>query len=149
MILDALTREVNRAAHNDAALSVAVADIDLFKQINDTQGHAVGDVVLQTVARRIRSVLRDYDAIGRLGGEEFLLVMPACDRAEGRDIAERARSAITSTRITFATGEVAVTLSLGVSCSTPEARLDAASLVELADAALYRAKASGRNRVEM
>jgi diguanylate cyclase (GGDEF)-like protein len=148
MILEELAREVNRASHNDVPLSVAVADLDHFKSINDTHGHTAGDVVLQAAAKRIRGVLRDYDAVGRLGGEEFLLLLPGCDKAEGMEIADRARQAVTATPIDLPSGPVNVTLSLGLATRKPSVPADASTLVEAADAALYRAKANGRNRVE-
>ena len=148
MILEELAREVNRASHNSTSLAVAVADIDHFKVINDTHGHAAGDLVLQTTAKRIRGVLRDYDAVGRLGGEEFLLLLPGCDRAEGQEIADRARLAVASAPIDLPSGAITVTLSLGLACRKSDAPVDASSLVETADRALYRAKANGRNRIE-
>jgi diguanylate cyclase (GGDEF)-like protein len=148
MILEELGREVNRASHNDVALSVAVADIDHFKSINDTHGHAAGDLVLQETGKRIRTVLRDYDAVGRLGGEEFLLLLPGCNKADGMEIADRARQAVAAEPIALPNGRVQVTLSLGVATRKPSAPADASTLVEAADAALYRAKANGRNRVE-
>ena len=148
MILEELSREVNRAAHNNTPLAVAVADIDHFKAINDTHGHATGDLVLQATGKQIRAVLRDYDAVGRLGGEEFLLLLPGCDRAEALEITDRARVAVESAPIDLPSGLMRVTLSLGLACRRPDGPADAAALVEAADQALYRAKASGRNRVE-
>lgn len=146
MILEVLGTELDRASHEARPLAVVVADIDHFKRINDTHGHQTGDVVLQVAAQRIRSVLRSYDSVGRLGGEEFLLVLPGCGGTEAREIAERARQAIADVPIPMAFGDVRTSLSLGLAW-TPDGRVAASVLIESADEALYQAKAAGRNRV--
>jgi diguanylate cyclase (GGDEF)-like protein len=147
MILEELTRQLNRASHEGRPLAIAIADLDHFKHVNDTHGHGAGDAVLIAAAQRIRSVLRDYDAVGRLGGEEFLLLLPNCSDIEAIQIAERARIAIASEPMEVPGVSLAMTLSLGVACTRPEAPLEAAALIEAADTALYRAKAGGRNQV--
>jgi diguanylate cyclase (GGDEF)-like protein len=147
MILEEIAREVNRASRSRTPLAVAVADLDHFKAINDSHGHAAGDLVLQQAALRIRSVLRSYDSVGRLGGEEFLLLLPGCAREEAVEIANRARMAVSTSPIALAEDAIAVTLSVGVVCRDGDADDDTAALVEAADAALYRAKARGRNCV--
>lgn len=147
-ILEILANELDRASHEARPLAVAIADIDHFKHVNDTHGHQTGDVVLQVAAQRIRSVLRSYDSVGRLGGEEFLLVLPGCGSAEARDIADRARIAVADAPIPVASGAIATSLSLGVAW-TADGRTEAAALIESADTALYQAKADGRNRVAM
>ena len=147
MILDALGHELNRASHEGRPLAVAVADLDHFKQVNDTHGHPAGDAVLQASAKRIQSVLRDYDAVGRVGGEEFLLLLPGCTADEARVIAERAREAIASAPIELPSGSLPMSMSLGVASTMGRPKGDAMALLEAADAALYRAKANGRNQV--
>ena len=147
MILEELASEMTRAARERRPVSIAIGDLDHFKQINDTFGHATGDLVLQEAAKCLQSVLRSYDAAGRIGGEEFLLLLPGCDQAEAMEIAERARAAVGAARVGGPAGPIAPTMSLGVACRQPGETTEAVALVEKADLALYRAKAGGRNRV--
>ena len=146
-VLDELGRELRRNRRESTTLAVVMADVDHFKRINDSHGHAVGDTVLNHVGRRILSTLRASDSIGRYGGEEFLLLLPRADLSGGRDVAERVRASMAAQPI-IQSPEVRVTMSLGVACCGPS-ETDAAALVEAADKALYRAKAHGRNRVEV
>jgi diguanylate cyclase (GGDEF)-like protein len=143
-IFDRLSVELTRARREGTPVSVMLADLDHFKQINDTLGHAVGDITLVRAVRRIQSAIRAYDAIGRYGGEEFLLVLPGCDRDAAMIVSERARLAVAEPEP--AAGAPHVSVSIGVAC-TNEAGPDPQALVNAADQALYRAKASGRNRV--
>lgn len=147
MILDELGRSLPRTIDSKLPFAVAVADLDHFKQINDTHGHAAGDVVLQEAARRLRSALRDYDSVGRYGGEEFLVLLPGCDGASAHVVAERARAAIAMEPADCDGTPVPMTASIGVAFTS--SAVDAAVLIDAADAALYRAKAGGRNRVEI
>src|SRR5262249_51849908 len=94
MILEHLEMELRRVKRTSAPLAIAIADVDHFKRINDTHGHSAGDVVLRRVASLMRSVLRDYEWVGRYGGEEFLVVLPGCDADGGTRAAERARSQV-------------------------------------------------------
>jgi diguanylate cyclase (GGDEF)-like protein len=149
MILDELAAEVARSSRDRRALSIAIGDLDRFKEINDTYGHATGDQVLQIAAKRLQTVLRTYDAVGRLGGEEFLLLLPGCDQPEAREIAERARLAVSSEPIAGPAGPIPISISLGVASRRPDDSTEAVSLVAAADLALYRAKAGGRNRVSL
>ena len=147
-ILDELARELRRNRREHASLAVVLADVDQFKRINDTYGHTVGDTVLHWIGQRILSTLRASDSIGRYGGEEFLVILPRAGIDGGRDVAERVRMSVADHQIIATLPELRVTLSLGVACagsSGPES----AALIEAADHALYRAKANGRNRVEM
>jgi diguanylate cyclase (GGDEF)-like protein len=146
-IAEQLGRELNRARHERRPLAVVMADLDSFKAINDSHGHATGDEVLRASAAALRSELRQYDLIGRYGGEEFLVVLPGCDTAQGRAIAERLRAAVANTSISHDGNELRVTVSLGVA-STVQHEFSQEAVVGAADAALYRAKANGRNRVE-
>jgi two-component system, cell cycle response regulator len=148
--LDLLRREVFRRQRTGDALGVIMADIDSFKKINDTHGHLIGDVVLQEVTRRLAVTVRPYDAVGRYGGEEFLIVLPACNAPNLVVAAERLRHCIAEQPIETSVGQIPVTLSLGLASveqgekETP----DCETLLRHADEALYAAKARGRNRVE-
>jgi len=144
-IVDALHREVLRSLRTQDPLGIVMADIDFFKKINDSHGHLVGDSVLQEVARRLIATVRDYDLVGRYGGEEFLVVLPGCDARDLVTCAERLCRSIADTRIS----DLDVTLSVGVASLRQGGHrfLDSEALLRAADAALYTAKAEGRNRV--
>lgn len=148
MILETLGREWARAAREGTTVGVIMADLDHFKGINDTFGHLAGDAVLLEASRRMSSVLRPYDAIGRYGGEEFLIVLPGCDQTSAVAVAERMRQVINEAEIATPTGKVPITVSLGVVIGEGPS-IDADELIKTADAALYRAKREGRNRVEV
>jgi len=130
-------------------LGVIMLDIDHFKAINDRLGHPAGDAVLQEAARRIRTCLRPYDKVGRYGGEEFLLILPGCDHERTRKIAERVRRSISASPIDAGDGKPAITASLGCMVAGPGEGVTPAAALRRSDAALYRAKAKGRDRVEM
>jgi diguanylate cyclase (GGDEF)-like protein len=147
-ILDILERERDRARREGRPLSVVLADLDHFKRINDTHGHLAGDQVLRQAAQRMQGMLRPYDMVGRYGGEEFLVVLPGCDGRSAVGLAERLRRAIADEPIQVDKGRIAVTLSLGISSFTGEGPT-AADLLRIADEALYRAKAAGRDRAEV
>jgi diguanylate cyclase (GGDEF)-like protein len=143
-ILEKLDDELSRAARTGTPVSVLMADLDLFKSINDTRGHLVGDAVLREAARRLKAAARRYDSVGRYGGEEFLIVLPGCNVFDAAIQGERMREAIGSMPFLAPSQPLRLTASLGVACSSdcaPEV------LVREADDALYLAKAGGRNRV--
>lgn len=142
-----LDADLHQAGRTGRPLSVVMADIDHFKQVNDHHGHAAGDDVLREVARRIRSTLRTSDEVSRYGGEEFLLLLPDTPFPEARAIAERVRTAVAEPPIVTRNADLTVTVSLGVACTT-DVGLARDALIAAADQALYRAKAAGRNRVE-
>jgi diguanylate cyclase (GGDEF)-like protein len=123
--------------------ALLLCDLDHFKRVNDRLGHAAGDAVLQDVAYTMRAVLRAGDSIYRVGGEEILIVLPGATEADAVGIAERLRCAVRERRPVG----VSVTISVGVAVSRPPGPLDTDELVALADAALYSAKAGGRDRV--
>lgn len=148
-ILRILGKELFRAEREKTAVSVIMADMDHFKKINDTHGHMAGDAVLRQVAQRMRAMIRPYDAVGRYGGEEFLFVLPSCERHSAAAFAERVRRNLEEVAVDTPEGIIPVTLSLGVAGSGEGYRMDEASVVRAADAALYRAKNAGRNRVEV
>ena len=136
-------------ARRGAPLSLAMVDLDHFKQINDNYGHQAGDDVLQEAARRVNSVVREYDTVGRYGGEEFLVLLPDTPVEEATTIAERIRSILADSPISTRDGEqISATTSIGLATADPAFRGGMKDVIESADAALYRAKRSGRNRVE-
>jgi len=150
-IIDYLECELERSKREAKPLGIILIDLDHFKQVNDIHGHAAGDAVLREAALRMKGALRGYDQVARYGGEEFLIVAPGCGEEECQGVAERIRTAICGAPLETATGALAVSCSLGmaiaVAGTAPTERVDA--LIARADAALYRAKANGRNRVEL
>ncbi len=147
-IFDILQNELARAARSGEPLIVLMADLDGFKPVNDQFGHMAGDVVLRQAATRMRAAVRRYDSVGRYGGEEFLMVLPGCELPMGVALAERIRDAIAAQSFHVGNEYIRLTCSLGAACATPPAVPAADDLVREADAALYRAKNYGRNRVE-
>jgi diguanylate cyclase (GGDEF)-like protein len=145
-ILEMLEREVWRARREGVSLGVLIADLDHFKSVNDTYGHQAGDAVLREVTRRMQAVVRPYDAIGRHGGEEFLVLLPGCNGAETLEKAERMREAIVRDPVLTEAGLLKVTMSVGAVATADWPGDSATQLLHMADAALYRAKADGRNR---
>jgi two-component system cell cycle response regulator len=145
-IMELLRRGLAQAARHDEPLSVILADVDNFKGVNDTYGHPVGDAVLQHVANSIRAPLRSYDAFGRYGGEEFLIVSPSCTVAEAAEVAERVRASVEATPFAHPSGAIRLTISMGVAGACG-GQLQSQDLIVLADKALYAAKNRGRNRV--
>jgi len=148
-ILDILRREFSRSKRENTPLCVLMLDIDRFKRFNDTYGHQKGDLVLREIAESMHQTLRDYDMLGRYGGEEFLIVLPACNPEQGVVAAERLRKHVASKSIDTPDGPVHVTVSVGVAADAQVGKLDANVLLRAADVALYRAKDAGRNRTEL
>ena len=146
---DELTRAFEESARYERPLSLAMIDIDFFKKINDTYGHAVGDEVLQCVSKLFRESIRATDLAARYGGEEFAVMMPETDLNDANTFAEKIRALIESTPIPTQAGPVSATVSIGVA-SVPHARIhEPQELVVAADKALYRAKKGGRNQVQI
>jgi len=142
----ALERETDRVARSGEAALVLLLDIDHFKRVNDTYGHAAGDQVLQVVARTLQECVRPMDTVARYGGEEFAIVLPNCPPAFAQATAERVRRAVESRAVPLAQGiTLSVTLSAGGAFAPPWVRSSARLWTERADAQLYRAKAEGRN----
>ncbi len=144
-LFDLLNREMERMKRSKAELSIAMLDIDFFKKVNDEYGHPVGDDVLKELAERVKTAVRAYDAVGRYGGEEFLIVFPETDSEQGAAQGERIREAISNKPFNLAGQEKTITVSLGVATRKPKESVE--ELVGRADQALYKAKRSGRNRV--
>ncbi|HET7440292.1 MAG TPA: GGDEF domain-containing protein [Terriglobales bacterium] len=145
-ILDILRRELLRAEREGSSVGIIMADVDHFKLVNDNLGHASGDMVLRTAASEIAAALRPYDSVGRYGGEEFLVVAPACNAAQTWELAERVRDHIENRAIVAKGKPVHITLSMGIAAGSYA--LVTESLLHAADTALYDAKSKGRNRVE-
>ncbi len=148
IVMDALQREIRRAARTRQRLAVIMLDVDRFKPINDTLGHQVGDRVLAEVGRRLGEAGRAVDWLGRYGGEEFVAVLASTDRDGAFQAAERLRSAVAA--LPIATGRTARTVTLSAGVTTYQGREEwptTEELVGAADAALYRAKNAGRNCV--
>jgi diguanylate cyclase (GGDEF)-like protein len=148
MIMDILQREVMRARRDSekGGVTIVLGDIDHFKKVNDTFGHATGDEVLREVACRLGDSVRSYDAVSRYGGEEFLIVLNGCHTQMGANRAENIRHAIEERPVETATGPVPVSMSLGVAGTDDWQDSNAEQLIKEADVALYRAKEWGRNR---
>lgn len=140
-------REFKRAKRYGNPLAALMLDIDWFKQVNDNHGHAAGDDVLKAVARAITDTLRETDLAGRLGGEEFAALLPETEAKGAHEVAERLRHAVAEAAITAGGMQLQVTASIGVAARNDK-DTDLASLLKRADEALYKAKQSGRNRVE-
>jgi diguanylate cyclase (GGDEF)-like protein len=146
----ALTREFRRAERYGGALTVMAFDVDRFKQVNDDWGHAVGDAVLHAVAQALKRGVREVDIVGRVGGEEFVVLAPETPAREALAVAERLRRSVAERTVTTAHGvDVGVTVSCGVATLSDVHARSPEELLGYADAALYRAKAHGRDRTEI
>mgnify|MGYP006266355315 CR=1 FL=1 len=143
--LERAQQEISRSRRLGHPLSLVVMDIDRFKQVNDQHGHQAGDRVLADLSSGVLRALRSHDVVGRVGGEEFYLLLPESDRRACIDIAERLRADIAGRRVTINSSAVWVTASLGCAELRPDDELD--TLIHRADHRMYEAKNAGRNRV--
>ena len=146
-IMRILTIEAIRCDKAGVPLSLIVADLDYFKKINDTHGHPAGDTVLVKVASRLRSCIRPQEALGRYGGEEFLIVLPGSSHSTAMAVAERMRIAIASQPEVIGGTTLGLTISAGVASTDVFPAATTEELISRADMALYAAKDAGRNRV--
>ena len=151
-LTDRARHELSRAGRHPSPFSLALIDVDAFKRINDTAGHAAGDAVLREVARRLAGAIRASDDVGRWGGEEFVVLLTSAGARDAATAAERLRSRVADTPIPLPDGStrpVTVSVGLVTTDGTTPAALDLDRLVDAADRALYRAKAEGRNTVRV
>jgi diguanylate cyclase (GGDEF)-like protein/PAS domain S-box-containing protein len=148
-ILDMLGREIARGAREGAATAVLLADLDHFKNVNDMFGHPVGDEVLRETARRFLRSVRAYDLVGRLGGEEFLVILGGCAAPEALGRAEQLRRNVSESPIDTASGPITLTISIGVLPAREWGYPRREDVLREVDVALYAAKAEGRNRCKL
>jgi diguanylate cyclase (GGDEF)-like protein len=148
-ILELLKRDMARAQRDGQMLSAVMIDIDHFKRTNDRIGHLAGDEVLKEVTRRIAGTLRTADILGRIGGEEFLVILYPADGGVAFDVMERARRACEAAPVSVDAGEIDVAISLGAAVIDDFDDVDLSVVLKTADHALYRAKEGGRNRSEV
>lgn len=141
IFIQGLVKEIQRAQRYDEKMSFIIFDLDKFKDVNDTHGHSVGDEILIAVSDKIKNMIRSMDAIGRLGGEEFGIMLPETDIVKAKATAERIRRAVESVRVR---DNIGVTISLGVTELNSKDNID--TIYERADKALYQSKDSGRNK---
>ena len=147
-LFDQFSYELARSRRSGGSVSVCIMDLDHFKQINDRYGHGAGDRVLERVAEILKGSLRETDRVGRIGGEEFMLLMPETDLNGAALVVERCRKGIEAQRISLADAWISVTASFGVACVQGGEALGEEQVFCQADKALYHAKEKGRNRVE-
>jgi two-component system cell cycle response regulator len=145
-ILAFMQRELARARRDNTPVGIVLLDVDHFKKVNDEFGHEAGDSVLKEITKRLSASLREYDGIGRYGGEEFLLVIPGCNLATTIRRANQIRESISTQPIQTLLGPLAITVSMGATVG--ESAANSELLLRRADMALYQAKHNGRNRVE-
>lgn len=147
-ILALLRSELSRSVRDHSPMSLLLVDIDHFKQINDTHGHPVGDEVLQEVSTRLLEAVRSHDAVGRFGGEEFLILLSRCDNRNLRERAEEVRKRIGEQAIPTAAGPVSISISAGaITVEHWDKSVPIETFLKQADEALYRAKVAGRDRI--
>jgi diguanylate cyclase (GGDEF)-like protein len=144
-LFEILERELAQATRHATMLSIIITDLDHFKRVNDQHGHLVGDEVLREAARRLSATFRRGDAVGRFGGEEFVVVTPGCGADNALRLAERFRRSICEGAFQTSAGPLRLTTSVGVASSSSQHDLE--GLLKAADDALYRAKGAGRNAV--
>ncbi|HQD83704.1 MAG TPA: GGDEF domain-containing protein [Quisquiliibacterium sp.] len=140
--------ELTRAARHGFETAIVVIDLDHFKVVNDTLGHPAGDRVLRSVGAVLSAELRASDVIGRLGGEEFIVLLPQTPPALARSVAEKLRARLAESTLDPESPALRITASFGVASASPQdGSADFEAIYQRADAALYRAKGDGRNRV--
>jgi two-component system, cell cycle response regulator len=149
VIVELLSREIHRSRREKSCVAVMMCDVDHFKLVNDQHGHSAGDDVLREVARRLHQSVRSYDMVGRYGGEEFLVILNNCNPANAAARAENVRSAIAAKPIQARSKSLTVNISIGLAFSADFQNREVEEVLQGADAALYAAKAAGRNCVRI
>lgn len=144
-IMEVLSRELSREARQKSGMAIGMCDVDYFKKINDVHGHQAGDEVLCGVVRLMVKCLRQYDSVGRFGGEEFVVITPGVKEGDVCALYERFRAAVADNPIVTKVCDLPITLSIGVAVCGQSSKVD--ELLAAADTALYQAKNGGRNRV--
>jgi len=147
LIIEILERETERARRDNRHVGLVMLDLDHFKQVNDTYGHVAGDGALREGVRRIMAQIRSYDAIGRYGGEEFLVVLSGCDELCVMSHAERLRHVMEKAPMVLDGREIHLTASFGATSAAPGSEITPDVILRAADEALLTAKRNGRNRV--
>lgn len=145
-VTEALQIEIDRCSRYGHDLALLMIDLDRFKTVNDTFGHAAGDEVLREFTRRATSVLRGSDVLGRCGGDEFMCILPETDAVSALQAAERIRRAMVSKPVEFESEKIEIGISVGLATFDPEVPQSWHGLFDQADRALYEAKSTGRNR---
>lgn len=148
-ILDMLEREIARSARENSSTAVLLADLDHFKNVNDMYGHPIGDEVLRETARRFLRSVRTYDLVGRLGGEEFLVILGGCATPEALARADQLRQTIEATPMATPCGPISLTISIGVLPAGDWGYPRREDVLREVDVALYAAKAGGRNQCKL
>jgi len=148
-ILELLERELARSAREHGCISILMADLDHFKNVNDRYGHPIGDAVLRETASRLVHAVRGYDLAGRYGGEEFLVILSQCAGSDSMARAEQIRQSVSLTPVPTERGPIEVTISMGVLTSREWGYPSAEVVLREVDVALYAAKAEGRNRCRL
>jgi diguanylate cyclase (GGDEF)-like protein len=148
VILDILKGQLALSSHSDSPMSLVIANIDHFREINATYGPLAGDAVLREVARRIRGALRPPDSIGRSVADEFVMVLPGCDASSAANLVEKFRARVDRRDVDTSEALIPATVSIGVVMNSSQKALDLDTAWRLATEAVARAKANGRNRVE-
>jgi diguanylate cyclase (GGDEF)-like protein len=147
-VFEILANELARQKRHGGSIAIAMIDLDHFKRINDEYGHQIGDQTLRAAAEAMTRCTRRYDAVGRFGGEEFLIILPGCDKMNALSHAERVRAAVSNLTVKVPGRFLTVTASVGVATVLAGSDIDSCLLIRAADTALYRAKNNGRNCVE-
>jgi diguanylate cyclase (GGDEF)-like protein len=145
-VLETMEREVWRSRREGISLGVLMVDLDHFKSVNDNYGHVAGDTVLKEITKRMQTDVRPYDVIGRYGGEEFLVLLPGCNREVTKATAERIRKIVSAAPVETGAGSLKLTMSIGAVATGDWPTNSPSQILQMADAALYRAKEEGRDR---